>query len=407
MVRGIVVKFGGSVLKDVSAVADAAAWVRRLIDRGFGVLVVVSALKGVTDELIETARNLSGEPDPELMDEILSMGERTSARLFALALRSHGVNARFIDPASELWPIVTDGRHLNAEPIYEETKRRVLERLAPLLSSGVVPVVCGFIGVTLDGKVTTLGRGGSDTTAVLLGNCLGAEEIVLVKDVPGVFSADPDLVEDAEVLSELDFREAQALVRGGAKIIHTKALRYLGKGLKLRIASLKELLSGGGTIIEGYEPEVEVKLEDRRIGMVTVVGDGLEGAEALARLVETLMPRGVKVIAATSEESSLILYVEEARGIMADIHSALLSEKIGKAVSFYEGLSMITVSGRMLETSPGIIYRITRPLAKEGINVYGLLTISSSIRVFVSQADAEKARRLILEELERGEVRKA
>lgn len=404
MVKSIVVKFGGSVLRDVAAVADAADWVRRLTERGFGVLVVVSALKGVTDELIETARNLSENPDPELMDEILSMGERTSARLFALALRSHGVNARFIDPSGDLWPVITDGRHLDAEPIYEETRKRVLERIAPLLSAGIIPIVCGFIGVTHDGKITTLGRGGSDTTAVLLGNCLGAEEIVLVKDVPGVFSADPDLVENARVLSELDFREAQALVRGGAKIIHTKALRYLGKGLRLRIASLKELLGGGGTVIEGYEPEVEVRLEPRRIGMVTVVGDGLEGAEVMAKLVEKLRPRGVKVIAATSEESSLILYVEEREKIMMDLHSALISQKIGKAVSFYEDLSMITVSGRMLETSPGIIYRITRPLAEAGINVYGLLTISSSIRVFVSRGEAEKARKLILEELEWEEV---
>ena len=399
MVKSIVVKFGGSVLKDVSAVADAASWVKRIADNGVGVVVVVSALKGVTDELVKTAKNLSENPDPELMDEILSIGERTSARLFALALRNYGVKSVFLDPSSKLWPIITNEKHLDAEPLYEETKKKVLENLVPLLSSGVVPVVCGFLGISREGKVTTLGRGGSDTTAVLLGNCLRADEIVLVKDVPGVFSADPDEVEGAEILSQLDFREAQALVRGGAKIVHTKALRYLEKGLKLRIASLKELLTGGGTIVEGYEKELEVGISKVRVSMLTIVGDKLEGSETLGKLMNKLGDKGVKVIASASEEESLILYVEESGRILKEVHSALVSDNLGKALSIYEGLSMISISGRMLETSPGVIYRITKPLAEAGINVYGLLTISSSIRVFVSNADADRAARLIKEEL--------
>jgi len=399
VVKSIVVKFGGSVLKDVSAVADAASWVKRIADNGVGVVVVVSALKGVTDELVKTAKNLSENPDPELMDEILSIGERTSARLFALALRNYGVKSVFLDPSSKLWPIITNEKHLDAEPLYEETKKKVLENLVPLLSSGVVPVVCGFLGISREGKVTTLGRGGSDTTAVLLGNCLRADEIVLVKDVPGVFSADPDEVEGAEILSQLDFREAQALVRGGAKIVHTKALRYLEKGLKLRIASLKELLTGGGTIVEGYEKELEVGISKVRVSMLTIVGDKLEGSETLGKLMNKLGDKGVKVIASASEEESLILYVEESGRILKEVHSALVSDNLGKALSIYEGLSMISISGRMLETSPGVIYRITKPLAEAGINVYGLLTISSSIRVFVSNADADRAARLIKEEL--------
>ena len=401
MVKSIVVKLGGSVFKDVSAIADAANWVKKLIDNGYGVVVVVSALKGVTDELVETVKNLSKNPDPSLIDEILAMGERTSVRLFTLALREHGVNALFIDPSDDKWPVITNSKHLDAEPIYEETKKKIEEKIIPLISEGVTPVICGFIGITSEGKITTLGRGGSDTTAVLIGSCLNAEEIVLVKDVPGIFSVDPDIVEDAKILSELDFKEVQALVRGGSKVIHTKALRYLGKNLRLRIASLKELLSNGGTIIKGYEPEIEVYSPPIKITMTTIIGDQLDGAAAFEKLISKLKEKGLKIIAVTSEEHSIVLYIEEKDGIIADIHSALVSNDIGKAISFYQDLSMLVISGRMLETSPGVIYRVTKPLAESGINVYGLLTISSSIRLILSSRDIDRAKKMLIDELKK------
>jgi len=355
-------------------------------------------MKGVTDELQEVAKNLNSNPDPRLMAEILSMGERMSVRLFALALRGHGINAVFIDPSSENWPIIADGNPLDANPIYELVEKRVLERVKPMLERGVVPVICGFIGVDRDGEIVTLGRGGSDTTAVLLGSCLRSDEIVLVKDVPGIFSADPGIVDDAELLKTLNFREAQALIKGGSKIIHTKALKYLDRGLRLRIASFEELLRGGGTIIEGYDKELDVKISEERISMVTIVGD--DSPKNLGRLTEVLERDGVKVVASSSEEDSIILYVIEVDEILKKLHKILLREKIGKALSIYQGLSMITVAGRMLETSPGVIYRIVKPLAEEGINVYGLMTISSSIRVFVSEKDSKKASDLIMETLE-------
>ena len=398
MVRSIVVKFGGSVLKDVSAISEAARWVKEMLSRGRGVVVVVSAMKGVTDELQEVAKNLNSNPDPRLMAEVLSMGERMSVRLFALALRGHGINAVFIDPSSENWPIIADGNPLDANPIYELVEKRVLERVKPMLERGVVPVICGFIGVDRDGEIVTLGRGGSDTTAVLLGSCLRSDEIVLVKDVPGIFSADPGIVDDAELLKTLNFREAQALIKGGSKIIHTKALKYLDRGLRLRIASFEELLRGGGTIIEGYDKELDVKISEERISMVTIVGD--DSPKNLGKLTEVLERDGVKVVASSSEEDSIILYVIEVDEILKKLHKILLREKIGKALSIYQGLSMITVAGRMLETSPGVIYRIVKPLAEEGINVYGLMTISSSIRVFVSEKDSKKASDLIMETLE-------
>lgn len=405
MVKNIVVKLGGSVLKDVSAIADAANWVRKLVENGYGVVVVVSALKGVTDELINTVKNLSKNPEPSLIDEILAMGERTSVRLFALALREHGINTLFIDPADEKWPIITNDKHLDAEPVYEETRKKVEEKLIPLIREGVVPVICGFVGITRQGKITTLGRGGSDTTAVLLGSCLDSEEIVLVKDVPGIFSADPDIVEDARILEELDFKEVQALVRGGSKIIHTKALRYLNRRLKLRIASLKELLSDRGTIIKGYDPEIEVYAPPIRIVMATIVGKHLDGVQIYEKLIEKLKDRGIRIIALTSEEQSLILYVEEKDGIIGDIHSSLVSTDLGKAISFYQDLAMLVISGRMLETSPGIIYKVTKPLAEAGINIYGLLTISSSIRLIISSGDIQKTKEMLIKELEKSEVK--
>ena len=391
----IIVKFGGSVLEDEKAVAQAAALVRDTIERGIGVVVVVSALKGVTDQLVALSKKLNPEMDPALADELLSSGERTSARLMAGALSGHGISSVVVDPDSPYWPVVTDARHLDANPLIEASRGRAQERLLPLLSEGKVPVVCGFLGKTEDGKTTTLGRGGSDTTAVLLGNILNAKEVVLIKDVEGVYSSDPDKVTNPQFIESLNGEEAEMLAAGGAKFLHVKALRYQGSGIRIRVTSLEKLHAG--TVIKGDLAAVNLEVFPQGVSMITVVGLDQKNLESVSHLTRAVKDSGGSLLALSMETTSAIFYVAGGKNVLDQVHHVLVKESVGKAVSSFDGLSMITVKGTALETETGIVQRITQPLAREGINLYGIVTIRSSIRGFVSADQAEKALGLIRE----------
>jgi aspartate kinase len=183
MIETVVVKFGGSVLENEKAINQVASLIKETKSKGLGVLVVVSAMKGVTDQIMALSKKDNPEIEPQLLDELLSSGEKTSARLVAAALASFGLQSVMIDPDTPYWPVITDNRHLDANPLVEESRAKTKQLILPLLAAGKVPVVCGFLGKTTGGKTTTLGRGGSDTTAVLLGNCLNAKEVILVKEV--------------------------------------------------------------------------------------------------------------------------------------------------------------------------------------------------------------------------------
>lgn len=394
----IVFKFGGSILDSSEHIKKAAERVKEMYLKGVRVVVVVSALRGVTDSLISTARKANPNVTAEMLDEVVSMGERTSARLFATALQGVGLDAVVVDPDSPYWPILTDSNHLDANPLYDETKQLVEERLVPLLEAGKVPVVCGFVGKTLDGKITTLGRGGSDTTAVLLGSILRAKEVVLFKDVGKVFSIDPDKVSDAVPLTSLDSEEALALSVGGAKFLHYKALRYKGEGVPIHIASLDS--EGRGTVIDGESLlKVDIEALEDPVTMITVVGNINGSHKAIGDLLDTVYSAGGRVISMGSEPKSIVLYVLNGGEVLRRLHSWVVSTGFGKAVSSYDNLVMITVKAPAMETSPGMVQRVTQPLAREGINVYGLVTAGSSIRVFISLTDRDKAIALLRDAL--------
>ncbi|MEM1994127.1 MAG: ACT domain-containing protein [Nitrososphaerales archaeon] len=398
MAEVIVFKFGGSILDSSEHIEKAAQRVKAIYSKGFGVIVVVSALRGVTDSLISTARKANPHITPEMLDEVASMGERTSARLFASALQGVGLDAVVVDPDSPYWPILTDSNHLDANPLYEETKHLVEERLKPLLDAGKVPVVCGFVGKTVDGKVTTLGRGGSDTTAVLLGSILRAKEVVLVKDVGKVFSSDPDKVSDAVPITSLDSEEALALSVGGAKFLHYKALRYKVDGVPIHIASLDP--EDKGTVIDGESLlNVDIEALEDPVTMITVVGNMNGSHKAIGELLANVYSVGGKVISLGSEPKSIVLYVLNGSKVLGHLHSWVVSTGFGKAVSSYDNLTMITVKAPAMETSPGMVQRVTQPLARHGINVFGLVTAGSSIRIFISLADRDKALALLREAL--------
>ncbi|HUI01839.1 MAG TPA: hypothetical protein VLX56_09460 [Nitrososphaerales archaeon] len=395
MLQTVVVKFGGSVLEDEKAINQVASLIKETTGRGLGVVAVVSAMKGVTDQIMALSKRENPEIAPHLLDELLSSGEKTSARLVAAALASFGLNSVVVDPDTPYWPVITDDKHLDANPLVEESRARTQQLLVPLLSSGKIPVVCGFLGKTRGGKTTTLGRGGSDTTAVLLGNCLGASEVILVKDVEGVYSSDPNKVTNPQFIESLNGEEAELLAAGGAKFLHVKALRYQSSGLRIRVTSLERLDSG--TVIKGELSPVQVEILGEGVSMITFVGLNPQKAESIIRAVRAVKDAHGDLLALSLEANSAIFYVGGGRNILDAVHSVLVEEKIGKAVSEFPKLSMITVKGAALETEKGVVQRITAPLAESSINLYGVVTILSSVRVFVSAEQAPRAFALVKE----------
>lgn len=368
--------------------------VREVVQNGYSPAIVVSALKGMTDSLIDTVKKANPNVSPQDMDEVLSMGERTSARIFSVALSAEGLKTAIIDPAADSWPIITDDNFTDANPLIDETGKRVQDKILPLIHEGFIPIVCGFVGRTRSCKVTTLGRGGSDTTAVILGSALAAKEVILIKDVDTVFSSDPDMVERPVPIGNLDSEEAFALSLGGAKFLHSKALQYKVQGVRIRIASL-EKDPFGGTVIDGGSLDWRVESSGNPVSMLTIVGVKLSDAKVLGKIIDAVRGNGADLTSLGFDQKSLILYVNNGTDLVNKLHSAIVGEGMAKAISSFDGLSMLSVKGSAMEMSPGMIQRITQPLARAGINVYGLATISSSINVFVKKEQADKAASLV------------
>jgi len=388
----LVVKFGGSCLSTPDTIKEAANKVAKEIAKGRSVVVVVSALSGTTDQLLGLAKQSSeNNISNSELDEILSMGERTTARLMAGTLNSMGIKTISLDPALPSWPIQTDSTFGNAEIRIEPTRDRVRTILLPLLKEGHVVVVPGFIGQSPEGKVTTLGRGGSDITAVLLGNCLEASEIVFVKDVGGVLSADPKKVSSPKKIDALMVDEAYNLAVAGAKIIQPKALLYKKESSVLRIVGFDSSDLSGGTIITG---ELKVgfgsALYPSSLSMITLITSN-GSLPRIAKVLSEFPSAGTDILGLTVSESSILLYVQNPRNLVESLHEIIKKEGIAKAIQSVDALAMVLISGYGLEDIPGILEAVVEPLAKNGINLYGVFTISNSIRLFVPWAEREKA----------------
>ena len=222
----MVVKFGGTSVGDGSRIKKAAQSVVNEYMKGSQVVVVVSAVNKTTDELIGLSNDAIGSSlTNKQKAEIMAMGELTSARLFSATIESLGVKSEFIDPYNELWPIITDSNSLEAKIDLNATNKNA-EGIKELVNQGVIPVICGFLGKGPAGEITTLGRGGSDVTAFLMGHCLDANEVIIVTDVDGVMSTDPNKIEGAELLDAISVEELRDLATHGAQVLHPHALKY-------------------------------------------------------------------------------------------------------------------------------------------------------------------------------------
>jgi len=452
-------KFGGASLADARAIQRAAG----LITRHTGPLVgVASALAGVTDLLLEGAtlaaagktaeytrvaagllrrhRDLArellpargvrrqmlatidaaareyrelcgaiavlGHIPPRASDILVARGERLSASLLAAVLSAGGRKAQFVDAALI---VATDGQHGGAAPNLPETGRRARRALRPLLASNVTPVVPGFIGQSLDGSPTTLGRGGSDLTATMLAAPLGARKVVLWKDVRGILTADPRLVPDARLIPQLHHREAAEVAHYGAKVLHPRALIPIaGTRILLHVRSFLDPESPGTEVSARRSMAtypVKALAIVRGQAIVTVAGKGMVGVHGIAArtfgAIES-QQLSVSTIFQASSESSIgfTLAESEAPRAVQALRQAFreeLASGLIDNVTQRDGMAVIAVVGDGMAGSPGIAARVFTALSSGGINVVAIAQGSSERNIsFAVTADqaSEAARRV-------------
>ncbi len=400
--KTIIVKFGGSSLADHERLLKAVVAVVNEAKKGTRVAVVVSAMGKTTDVLMATAKNASnGKLEKKDLDDILSMGERTSIRIFATALKTNGAESCYFDPIDSNWPIITDSAFQNANPILKDCEKNIRECVLPIMEKGVIPVVAGFLGKTRDGKITTLGRGGSDTTAFVLAEALGADEIVLVTDADGIMSGDPKIVSNPERLKEIDVNTLVGLADSGAKFIHSKALKYKPKNINVRVINhAYGNLAEEGTVITGaLVTELDAEIAHPfPVAEITVIGNGISANPQIIQEMAEKTKQHSLLLGMSMNTNSVILYVSQEKNLDAlfnNIHDITKSNKETIAMAVKKDLVFIKTSGVGLEETHGIIGKISEDLRLNGINISGILTITSSILLFVDWGEREKALKLI------------
>ncbi len=400
--KRIVVKYGGASLADHERMLRAVDAVAREVTKGTQIAVVVSAMGKTTDLLLHAAKNASGgHVEKGELDEILAMGERTSIRIVTAALKAKGVESRYFDPLDPDWPIITDDNFSNANPIEEQCRKRIQQHVLPLVEKGVTPVIAGFVGRTLDGKITTIGRGGSDATAFILAKELRADEVVLVIDAEGIMSTDPKIVQNPQRLREIDVNTLVGLADSGTKFIHRKALRYKDPSIGARVIShIHGNLNADGTLITGgLSTELNVVLASHSPAVsITVVGQSVSEKPKILQELTEVVKAFAPLLGLSLNRNSIILYVAEegdSASLLEKIHETILKHRETIAMSVRNQLAFLKVSGVGLEETPGIIGKISDTLRLNETNIFGILTITSSILIFVDWNRREKALKLI------------
>jgi aspartate kinase len=400
--KKIVVKFGGSSLANHEKLSKAVAAVAKEATKGTQIVVVVSAMGKTTDLLMNTMKNTSnGKLEKHELDDILAMGERTSVRIFAAALRTNNVQSCYLDPLDDRWPIITDAAFSNANPLLKECEKRIQERILPIIEKGTVPVIAGFIGRTVDGKITTLGRGGSDTTAFILAQALNADEVILVTNADGIMTGDPKIIANPKRLPEIDVTTLVGLADSGAKFIHSKALKCKPQSINVKVISHAHgNLSQKGTLITGaLATELDVEIAHTSpVAEITVVGQAISEKPNIILEMTQKTDAQASLLGMSMNTNSVILYVSQEKNIdtlFNEIHAITLGNAETIAMAVKKDLAFLKTSGVGLEETHGIIGKISETLRVNQINIYGILTITSSILLFVDWSEREKALQLI------------
>jgi len=456
--RTLVMKFGGTSVGSADAMTKTVEIIGKSRQTWPRVVVVISALSGVTNLLLESAHRAAkgdlsilyaadvrlrqmhdvltnalvddlarraqvkqevshlvaefinlcravsvvGEGSPRALDAVAGIGERMSVRILAAALEARGLPAQYVE-ATQL--ITTDSHYGNAHPDLLETQRRSRQVLGPLLASGRLPVVTGFIASSEEGVLTTLGRGGSDYTAGLLGAVLPADEVWIWTDVDGVMSADPRLAPNARTIPELTYREIAELAYYGAKVLHPKTIRpVIDAGIGLRICNTFNPENPGTHLMANSderrrgESKAVTAIPHQRL--ITIEGRGMLGVPGVAaRAFGAVASVGVSVplITQASSEQSICFAVpaDAVTAVLSALETVFAAELSAGDIDRIwttEDVEIITIVGAGMIKTPGIAGRIFTALGAQNVNVIAIAQGSSevSISLVVDAADARK-----------------
>lgn len=440
-----VMKFGGTSVGNAECIARAAQIICAGA-QGARCVAVVSAMSGVTNRLIEAAQtaqagNAAGataiidslriqhetalerlvrsgeerdrvrhgmeevlgegrrfcggtallrELSPRTLDTISSLGERLSAPLVSAAVRELGLPSEAVE-ATEL--IVTDAYHGAAEPRMDWTRGKSHARLLPLLERGIVPIVTGFIGATTSGELTTLGRGGSDFSATILGAALNAEEVIIWTDVEGVLTADPRLVAEAQTIPEISYREAAELAYFGAKVLHPKTLRpvvdaaipvwirnsFTPDKLGTKITPEGQKMGGG----------VKALTAIRDVTLISVGGPGIVGLpDVVGRTFSTTaeVRANVLLISQSSSQNDICFSVSSAdsqrtvEALRGEFAQDLAHQKV-EHITADPQIAIVAVIGQNMRGTPGIAGKTFNAMGKEGVNIIAIAQGSSETNI--------------------------
>lgn len=396
----IVQKYGGTSVGNPDRIKNVAARVAKYRERGDKLVVVVSAMSGVTDSLIKLAKEIMALPNDREMDVLLATGEQTTIALTAIALHSIGVPAVSLTGAQA--GIVTDGVHTKAK-IQNITPKKIHD----LLNQGNVVIVAGFQGQTIEGQITTLGRGGSDLTAIALAAALKADLCQIFTDVDGVYTADPRIVPSANRLDEISYDEMLELASLGAKVMQSRSVEFAKKfGVVFEVRS--SLNDKPGTI---------VKEETKSMEGVVVRGVSLDKNQAKITLVGVPDKPGVAahVFRALGESNvnvdMIVQNVSHGSGAPAtDLSFTLdkpemlkaqkvidaLKAEIGFAqVIATENIAKLSIVGVGMKSQTGVAGKMFGTLAREGVNIDMISTSEIKISVVIDLAKGEQAMRAV------------
>lgn len=463
----IVMKFGGTSVGSSQALGQVVKIVAKARQEGCQIIVVVSAMNGVTNLLLDAAHKAEardeatahqvrriieqkhaeacahflgdtpecavlianikdlldefealchgirvlGELTPRALDVIGGLGERMSAPQVAAILNRAGIPAQNV-VATEL--IVTDDRFGSAAPLVEATAKKSQARLRPLLNEGLVPVVTGFIGATENDIPTTLGRGGSDYSATILGRALKADEVWIWTDVNGVMTADPRVVPMAHPISHLSYAEISELSYFGAKVLHSQAIRPAHReGIPVRILNTFEP-EHPGTLITADSQESDKTIKAitaiKNMSLVTVAGPGMIGITGVAGRTFTAVARtytNVLMISQASSEQSICFVVptSDVSKVVKSLEQELAHEierRDLEQVKWEDDTVILAAVGAGMKGTPGVSGRLFGALGRERINIIAIAQGSSetNISLVIARGDADRAVQAIHKEFE-------
>jgi len=392
----LVQKFGGTSVANPERIKAVAAKVAKFVSQGHKIVVVVSAMSGETNKLINLAEEMMSPPDPREMDSIVSTGEQVTSGLTALALINLGIKAKSY--TGHQVKILTNKSHTKAR--IEKIDSNIIKKD---LNEGFVVVVAGFQGSDMEGNITTLGRGGSDTTAVALAASLKADECQIYTDVDGIYTTDPRVVPEARKLDSITFEEMLEMASLGSKVLQTRAVEFAGKfKVKLRVLSSFQS-SGEGTIItfedkkNMEEPIISGIAFNRDEAKMTILGvpdmPGIAyqilGPVAEANIDVDMIIQNVGQDGLT--DFTFTVHQDDMNKTLAILNEKVKDHVKAREISGDNKIAKLSIVGVGMRSNVGVASKMFRTLAEEGINISTISTSEIKISVILEEKLLDKA----------------